>query len=874
MKFLFPPTDTENGVLQSRLMHLAASFLFLLSVTITLTPAVRLHSWQADYRLLHWIGFIIWLIAFIWIYSIGSQKFPRMDPYLLPITSLLSGWGLITIWRLDTFLGLRQSLWLILGVGIFWLGFRYPVFLSYLRRYKYIWLFTGLLLTAATFLFGTFPGGTGPNLWLNFGGMFLQPSEPLKLLLIIYLSAYFADQTADRLKRLQLLAPTVLLIAGAMALLLAQRDLGTALVFLLLYFFLAFLATGEPLILLLTLIFVIGAGLLGYQIFEVIQQRVDTWLNPFVDPMGQSYQIVQSLTAIASGGIFGRGSGLGNPSLVPVAHSDFIFTAIAEEFGLIGSLGLIFLFILLTFRAFNISIYAPNHYRQYLAAGLGIYFSTQALIIIGGNLNLLPLSGITLPFVSYGGSSLLVSFSAILILILISDQAENETQVVSQTKPYVILSSVFLLFWSLVALSNGYWVLIRANNLVTRSDNLRLAINDFYVPRGNFVDRNNQPITQTIGERGSYDVHLIYPQLSNVIGYSSLIYGQAGLQSSQDPYLRGLQGNPASLIWTHALLYAQRPSGLDIRLSLDTHLQEAADQFLADTKGAVVLMNAQTGEILALATSPTYNANYLDENWELWEADPNSPFLNRATQGQYYPESALAPFLLYALLEKGELPDIPDQLSYELDGEVISCARAPLNASSWDAVVQAGCPGTIVQLAASLTPEELSELYQKLGFYRAPAIQLPVLEPDNLQTNAPAVEFYRNNIFVTPLQMTIAAAALSSGGSLPEPSVVLAVHTPHQGWVILSQGASAQVLKADEAEEVVGMLAVPSTFFWHMTAFGNGVNDKLASWFVGGTTPDWQGSPLSIVVVLENDNAALTEKIGFTLLEEAIHPEE
>ena len=655
---LFHPSDNENGKLQSQLMRLAALFLALVCTAITLAPAVRLHSWKAELRFNQWIGFGVWLISFSCMHYFLKKRFASADPFLLPITALLSGWGLITIWRLNSSFGMRQSIWLLIAAVIFWAGTRYPSFVSLLRRYKYIWLISGLALTGLTFIFGTYPGGTGPDLWLHIFNIYIQPSEPLKLLLIVYLSAYFADQTALKLNSLRLLAPTLILIGAACFLLLAQRDLGTGLVFILIYFSIAFLASENNLVPLFGSLFVIGASILGYYSYPVIQGRVNTWLNPWLDPMTSSYQIVQSLIAIASGGLLGRGAGLGTPTLVPISHSDFIFTAIAEEYGLVGSLGLILLFVLLAFRTFYISIYAPNNYRRYLAAGLGTYFSIQALLIIGGNLNLLPLAGITLPFVSYGGSSLIVSFSAVIILIIISDQIEVENTVPSNIKPYVLLGGVFLSAWLVISLASGFWPLLRSNELLTRSDNLRQAINDFYVPRGNLVDRNNESITETSGERGDYQVTLTIPELSNVAGYSNIVYGQAGLEASLDAYLRGLQGNPSSLIWSHSLLYSQRPPGLDVRLSLDVNLQSFADELLTGNKGAVVLINAQTGEILTLASSPTYNTNHLEEYWAEWNEDPDAPFLNRATQGQYYAEIALAPFILYKALENGSLPQV------------------------------------------------------------------------------------------------------------------------------------------------------------------------------------------------------------------------
>ncbi|MCE5206874.1 MAG: FtsW/RodA/SpoVE family cell cycle protein [Chloroflexi bacterium] len=874
MKYFFPSLEESNNKLQSRLLRITAVFLFLICISITFAPAVRLHSWQADYQFLQWIGFGIWFISFSVIHYISQKQIPHVDPFLIPITGLLSGWGLITIYRLDASFGFRQSAWLAISAIILCMALRYPNLLGLLRRYKYVWLICGLLLTALTFIFGTYPGGTGPNLWLNIGDLYLQPSEPLKLLLIIYLAAYFGDQTTLKSQSVRFMAPTIILIVAAVFLLLAQRDLGTALIFILIYFIIGFLASGKSIILMVGGALVTLAGVVGYQIFPVIEQRVNTWLNPWADPMGNSYQIVQSLIAIASGGLIGRGPGLGNPNLVPIAHSDFIFTSIAEEFGLLGTLALMLIFAFLAVRALTIAIRAPNSYRRLLAAGLSVYFSLQAIFIIAGNLNLLPLSGVTLPFVSYGGSSLVVSFAAIAILAIISNQTDTENSINVDTDPYLVLGSLILCAWLVLALTNGYWVLIRSDDLLSRSDNLRSAIGDLYVPRGNFLDRNNAPLTQSSGERGDYSVELLYPSLSPIIGYSDLYYGQAGLEASLDPYLRGMQANATSEIWSNAILYSQRPPGLNVRLSLDIEVQTIAGSMLEGVKGAVVLLNAQSGEILTIASTPYFDTNSLQENWDKWNSDPDSPFLNRALQGQYYPETALAPFFLYQTLVTGDLPAIPDQLSYPVKSQVISCARVPESSTDWGTLISSGCPGAAVTLANMLSGEDLYKLYDRLEFFDAPEMDMPVSDP--VQTNADNLITFFNEetegLYISPLQMALAAASLTSDGQLPDPSLVLGVQTPHQGWIILNPGASTEALDAYTTNQVVDMLTEPSSIIWQSIGYGKGTGEQLTTWYIGGTTPEWLGSPLAIAVVIEEENPDLAEQIGQTVLNATIHP--
>ncbi|RPJ49804.1 MAG: FtsW/RodA/SpoVE family cell cycle protein [Chloroflexi bacterium] len=205
---------------------------------------------------------------------------------------------------------------------------------------------------------------------MGFCGIYLQPSEPLKLLLIAYLAAYLADRMPVSFSLAQLLSPTLILIGAALILLIGQRDLGTASLFILIYTVVVYLASQRNRLIGISLVILALAGVTGYLLFDVVRIRVDAWIDPWLDPAGRSYQIVQSIIAIANGQVLGRGPGLGSPGVVPVSHSDFIFASIAEESGLLGSVALLGLFALLVGRGFRAAIYASNNYSRYLAAGI------------------------------------------------------------------------------------------------------------------------------------------------------------------------------------------------------------------------------------------------------------------------------------------------------------------------------------------------------------------------------------------------------------------------------------------------------------------------------------------------------------------------
>ncbi len=845
--------------IQGRLLTLAALFILTLGITLSIAPAVREQTWDANYRLNHWIGILAWLMLVYGAHWYTSKHLPEADPYLLPIASLLVGWGMLSIWRLTNTFGIRQAAWIAIGFILLMIFLRRALILDFLRRYKYIWLTSGLLLTALTFILGANPMGFGPRLWLGCCGIYLQPSEPLKLLLVVYLAAYFAGKMPFSKRIFPLILPTLFLFGLALSILIIQRDLGTASLFVALYAVMVYLASEKRRILLISATLLIGFGLAGYYFIDLIQYRLTAWIDPWQDPSGRSYQVIQSLLAIANGGLFGRGMGLGAPGLVPVAHSDFIFTAIAEETGIIGSMALFLLIGVFVCRSFLVALKAESHFERLLAAGLGAYIGIQSIVIIGGNLRLLPLTGVTLPFVSYGGSSLLTSFMALLLLLQISNKNEQDPAPLKNSQPYLIVPALISLGLIALTLVNGWWSLLRSEDLLTRYDNPRRAIADLFVPRGSLLDRRNQPINQTEGSPGSYRRIYAYPDLSSITGYTHNAYGQAGLEAQLDPYLRGLQGYPYRQIWWQRLLRGTPPPGLDVRLSIDLELQQQADELLKSQKGAVVLLNASTGEVLVMASHPTFDANLLDEIGPALQTDSNAPLLNRANQGQYAPGTSLSPFLLAEFFENNQnLPESPPALLYQYNDRLIRCTQRTEQPPTWQNVAQAGCPNPLIGLGKALGPQTTIDLMKKLGLAFNDS-QFESLTLGQSQT-------------ITPLNMARLAAAISNQGVAPPALLALAVNTPAQGWVNLPPQTQPQtIFSASASAQAAQLLQVSQKSYWE--SMGQFESDSgFLVWYLGGTPPNWQGAPLAIAVIIEANQAELAQKTGRAILESAIGP--
>jgi len=414
------------------LLGLAGVFVFLGMLTL---------SFNREFDIRYWLVFVAWLGSAVGGNYILNRYLPERDTILFPLVMLLSGWGLVLIERLAPNFADRQAIWLIVSVGVMLVSAIFPYLLRWLRTYRYILLALTLVLLVSTIIFGRNPSGNAfaPQLWLGIGSIYFQPSEVMKLIVIAFLASYLGEQAATLRSRdktafgensprlgisFRLIGPTILMWGLSVVILIWQRDLGTAMLFFVVFLLMLYLTSADLRILMGGFLLVVVAGFVAYQLFAVVELRIDIWINPWAEADGRAYQIVQSLMAFGSGGIFGTGVGLGSPDYIPVVHSDFIFSALAEEWGLLGVIAVLSSFAVLVMRGLHIGIaHKGRPFHTLLAVGLTMMLAVQALLITGGVLKLLPLTGVTLPFMSYGGSSLLISYVMIGLLLRLSSGA-------------------------------------------------------------------------------------------------------------------------------------------------------------------------------------------------------------------------------------------------------------------------------------------------------------------------------------------------------------------------------------------------------------------------------------------------------------------
>lgn len=851
-------------LLQYQLSYLVTFFLFLNALTLTLSPAVKYRSWNVNFLWSHWIGFLIWIISFFYLNFLATNFLNRHDQFIIPIIGLLTGWGILSIWRIDAFFGFRQSLWFFVSVFTAQFFIKKKDFLFLLKKFKYLLLIFGLTLATLTFFFGTYPGGGGPRLWLGAAGIYFQPSELLKLLLIVYLAAYFSEKDFPDFPILNTILPTLILLFSSLFILVGQRDMGTALIFIVIYVLLVFIAYGKKRIIAMGLGLIIISAIIGYFFIDLIRIRFFAWVLPWLDPQAGSYQIIQSLIAIAAGGLFGSGIGLGSPNIVPIAHSDFIFTTILEETGLLGGIALLIIYGLLLARALMISINASNKYYRFLAAGIGTYLLAQSILIMGGNIRLLPITGVTLPFVSYGGSSLIVSIICACMLLVISHDQEKSIPINLNNQPYTMISIIFALGLILVGAVTGWWSIMRSYDLQHRLDNTRRLSSAQFVKRGSIIDRNNIMITESIGDIGEITRKYHYPPLTNTLGYIHNRYGLTGLELTFDEYLSGEKGYPASFLWFNFLLYDQPPPGVDIRLTVDLKIQEQLDALFSDLKGSGVIINPLNGEILAIASHPHIDANQLDDKFVEWQADENAPFLNRAVQGAYPIGEIIVPFLFdHDLLLDFEMRDPTLITNFFYQGKSYPCAIGQPGTIKWQQAISNGCPSIFLNLPTNNRWESFNHAILQHNLAATPEIGLPSRSQQYISpTNSWFDLLYgENRLRVNPLQIAQSASIFSNHGMRSDLGILFAVNASQKDWIVVFNPKQEQIISPNEANDIMQHLLSDEISGWEITA-KNTDSNKSVSWYVAGTPSDWEGQPLIIVIVFENANAEVVQNAG------------
>jgi peptidoglycan glycosyltransferase len=361
---------------------------------------------------------------------------PNADPILLPTAGLLNGIGYVFIARLDTHEARLQAFWTAMGMAAFVATLLFVRRARDLERYRYSFAFAGLGLLLLPLVPGIGEDINGARLWIHVGSFNFQPGEIAKLALAVFFASVMVER-ADLLSRAtrrvgrilildpRYLAPILVAWGLSLVIFLAENDLGSSFLFFALFIGLLWVATGRAYYLGLGAVLFAGGSYLALKVIGHAQSRVQAWLDPWAHPQTSGYQIIQGWFAIAQGGLFGTGPGQSSAASIPEASTDLIYAVIADELGLIGAAALLFGYLLMVGTGLRVAIRCERHFDKLLATGLSLILGVQTFVIVGGVTRLIPLTGITLPFVSYGGSSLIANYILLALLLRISHDTET-----------------------------------------------------------------------------------------------------------------------------------------------------------------------------------------------------------------------------------------------------------------------------------------------------------------------------------------------------------------------------------------------------------------------------------------------------------------
>ena len=882
---------------------------------------------------------------------------PGADPAILPVVFALSGIGITFVTRLAPELAMNQIVFLFVGIALMVGTLALVKNLDVVRRYKYTLGIIGIILLILPIFIGVERGGS--RLWISIAGIFtIQPGEFAKVLIVLFLAGYLAENRelfsiashnilGFKLPRLRLFVPLLVVWGICLVIVAFERDLGSALLFYTIFLIMLYVATGRLSYVLIGLVLLGVGGFGAYQVMSHVQTRFQIWLDPFQDAQGGGYQLVQSLFSLADGGLVGTGIGKGLAVNIPVVESDFIFSSIGEEMGLLGGSAVLILFMLFAVRGLTTAARAKSDLAAFSATGLTAAVSFQAFLIVGGVTRLIPLTGVTLPFMSQGGSSLLASFIIVALLMRAGDEATGreteltgtgimtslheasaevaagavaskagtrifngpkapqgagttgggsharpgsrlrrrlldtpESGVLGRVALAKRLTRTVFLFTALFAVLIGnltYIQVIKADEYQSMPSNNHTIERSRYIKRGSIITSDGVTLAESLQQEDGTYVRS-YPNgnlAAHTVGYYSTQYGSAGIESSMNDTLTGSKDYSS---WENALnsLAGTSQPGNSVMLTINSRIQQAAEQALSGLSGAVVVLDPRTGAVLAKASSPTYDNTDIASVLAGNTAD--SAMYDRATQALYTPGSTFKVVTLSAALETGFATlDTTYSAPAEMDiggAPVTNAGDVGYGTISLQRAFAVSSNVAFGQLAVDLGAETLVQYANAYGygtslgqdFSTTPSIMPDPSTMTEWETawagaGQPVGQGHTPGPQVTTMQNAVMVAAVANNGIAMNPYVVSQILAPDGTVVSTTQPRSlGQPISASTAEQIReamlsvvqsgtgGEAAISGVQVAGKTGTGEVNNDNANSTFVGFAPYDTPTVAISVVI--------------------------
>lgn len=830
------------------------------------------------------VGFyLMQVVLFGVIFMFFHFMYKRCSVLLLNHTCMLLAIGMIILTSISFDKAFRQFIFIAVG-AVFMVTI--PLLFqkgSKFRNYSAVYFVLGVALLAVVVAMGA--TSYGAKLTISIGSLSFQPSEFVKIFFVFFIASMLYK--GAEFKRVFL---TSCLSAVYVLLLVAAKDLGGALLYFMAYLLMIYVASKKVLYL--------GAGfggmavacVAGYYLFSHVRTRVFVWLNPTADIDNKGYQICQSLFGIGTGGWFGLGVGEGLPTKIPIVDKDFIFSAISEEFGAFFAIGLILLCLSCFIVIINVSLQMKDKFYKLVAVGLSVLYATQVVLTIGGAIKFIPSTGVTLPLVSYGGSSMLstlIVFGIVQGLYMRKSTSQKNAKPEENNREYNVVTYIFAAIFAGMILYMSYFLVFESEDFINNEYNGLHTLFEEDVKKGQIITSDGVVIAETVTDEDGEE-HRNYPygtMFAHLTGYSSKV--RTGLEKQYNFTL--LRSNTFFGEQLMCELTNVKKQGDNVITSIRYDLQEMAYEALGNYNGAVIVMEPSTGKILAMVSKPTYDPNSIDEDWE--SLQEGSALYNRATQGQYTPGSIFKIMTLLAYMETN--PDSYMNYSYECTGEItiqnktMHCASGKAHGKvDLKSSFAKSCNTSFVNMMQSIDEEIFQKICDEMLFNQ----YLPISFESSMSSFAIAdgdetslkmdTAIGQGKTLVSPLHMVMLASAICNDGVVMRPQLVEEVEN-YKGITVETTKSKEYKTLFDETQ-----LSVLSEYMRETVETGtaSGLNksaytaygktgtaqtsndlDKTNAWFVGYA--EYEGKEIAIAVVVEDSGTGsayavpITEKV-------------